>query len=576
MLGKPRARPLDEQRVCVRELIPLSSEANIAARLTATADAMPDAIGVIVPQKHDAAGRRIYARHTFRELDRDSDVLAAGLKQMGVTPGMRLALLVRPGFDFISLVFALFKSGAVQVLIDPGMGRRSVIRCLREAEPEGFVAIPLVHAVRSLLPGMFPQARLQVTVGRRWFWRGATTNELRRRAWSSNETVPVSADDPAAIIFTSGSTGPPKGVLYRHGNFQAQVDQIRDAYGIRPGEIDLSCFPLFALFNCAMGVTTVIPDMDAARPARVDPRNIIEAVEDLQITQAFGSPAVWNRVGRHCEEHRIQLPTLRRVLSAGAPVPAHVLQRMRACIPAEGEVHTPYGATEALPVATASASEVLGETQARTEQGAGVCVGHKYPRIEWKVIAIVDGPIPMLADARELPRGQIGELIVCGPVVTREYVNRPQSNALGKTAEGSRVWHRMGDAGYFDSEERFWFCGRLSQRVVMPDRTLFTIPCEAVFNAHPRVWRSALVGIGPRGQQRPAIVFETWPDARPRGANDRASLVAELRERGQANPLTAEIADLLWHPSLPVDIRHNAKIFREKLAVWAAGKLKDK
>jgi acyl-CoA synthetase (AMP-forming)/AMP-acid ligase II len=299
-------------------------------------------------------------------------------------------------------------------------------------------------------------------------------------------------------------------------------------------------------------------------------------VNDLQITQAFGSPAVWNRVGRYCEEQGLRMPSLRRVLSAGAPVPAHVLKRMKACIHPDGEVHTPYGATEALPVATASASQVLGETQARTECGAGVCVGHKDPQIQWKLIEIVDGPIGTLRGARELPAGQIGELIVCGPVVTREYVNRPQSNALAKIADGPHVWHRMGDVGYLDAEGRFWFCGRLSQRVVTPEGTLFTIPCEAVFNTHARVWRSALVGIGPRGGQRPAIVVETWPDQRPRDAAARRDLVAELRALGKSNPLTAGIEDILWHPSLPVDIRHNAKIFREKLAVWAARKLDSK
>ena len=129
------------------------------------------------------------------------------------------------------------------------------------------------------------------------------------------------------MIFTTGSTGPSKGVLYRHGNFSAQVDQIRDFYGIRPGEIDLPCFPLFGLFNCAMGVTAVIPDMDPSRPAWVDPAKIVAAIDDWQVTQAFGSPAIWNRVGRYCRERGIRLATVRRVLSAGAPVPAEVLER---------------------------------------------------------------------------------------------------------------------------------------------------------------------------------------------------------------------------------------------------------
>lgn len=547
---------------------------NIAERLTSTAQAMPDAMAVIVPKGRDANRRRIYQRHTFRELDQDSDRLAFGLGKMGVTPGTRLALLVRPGFDFISLVFALFKSGAVQVLIDPGIGRRNLVRCLQEARPAGFIALPLVHAARMLLRGRFPQARLNVTVGRRWFWGGPTIDQLRRNMPSGPVMAELNDNDPAAIIFTSGSTGPPKGVLYRHGNFQAQVDQIRDAYDLKPGGIDLACFPLFALFNCAMGVTTVIPDMDASHPASVDPWNILEAAGDLGASQAFGSPAVWNQVGRYCEEYEVEMPGIRCVLSAGAPVPAHVLRRMKACIHPEGEVHTPYGATEALPVATTCASEVLGETQARTDAGAGVCVGRRFPLIDWRVIAIVDGPIVTLEQANVLPRGEIGELIVSGPVVTPEYVERPEANALAKIAGGDRIWHRMGDVGYLDNRERFWFCGRKTHRVVTAEETMFTIPCEGIFNTHPRVWRSALVGVGPRGRQRPVIVIETWPEQRPNSRRDWQLLAAELRQIGKANPLTADIADILWIRSMPVDIRHNAKIFREQLAVWAARKLR--
>jgi acyl-CoA synthetase (AMP-forming)/AMP-acid ligase II len=321
-----------------------------------------------------------------------------------------------------------------------------------------------------------------------------------------------------------------------------------------------------------MGVTTVIPDMDPTRPARVDPQNIIEAVRDWSVTQAFGSPALWNVVGRYCEQHEIVLPTLKRVLSAGAPVPPHVLRRMKAAIAADGDVHTPYGATEALPVASIAASEVLAETAAKSAAGAGTCVGRRFPGIDWKVIRITDGPITSLDRAEVLPPGEIGELIVRGPVVTTEYVTRTEANPLHKIPDGATFWHRMGDVGYFDGE-RFWFCGRKSHRVLAAGGTLFTIPCEAIFNQHPRIYRSALVGVGPAGEQRPVIVAEPWPEHRPKSKTDERQLLGELRELGRHHAHTAEIADILLRDELPVDIRHNAKIFREKLAVWAAGKL---
>lgn len=566
---------------------------NVARRLTDMAGRMPDAIAVVEPLGYGPGGQRQYRRVTFRELDQDSDRIAAALRELGAKQGTRLALLVRPGIDFVALAFGMLKSGAVSILIDPGMGRKNLVRSLAEAEPEGFVAIPMVQAVRSLLRRRFPRAALNVTVGRRWGWGGPTLRHIRRRPWPGTTIAETTPEDPAAIIFTTGSTGPPKGVLYRHRNFDAQVEEIRDRYGIQVGEIDLPGFPLFGLFNCAMGVTAVIPDMNPSRPAKVDPRKILEAAGHWQVTQTFGSPAIWNRVGRHCEEHGARLASVRRVLSAGAPVPADVLDRMRRCIAPEGELHTPYGATEALPVASISASEVLGDpegqrpaesqsdgppafsagTARRTREGAGVCVGTKFSRIEWKVIRIVAGPIASLAEAEPLPTGEIGELIVRGPQVTREYVTRVEANAMAKIPDAGSFWHRMGDTGYLDEEERFWFCGRVAHRVLTGQGPMYPVRCEAIFNQHPDVFRSALVGVGVPGRQRPVLVVELHPGRTPSNAEREAALMAELQDRAVSSPLTERISDFLIHPAFPVDIRHNAKIFREKLADWAAKRL---
>ena len=550
-----------------------STAVNVAARLAAVAQQRPDAVALVEPLDYDRHGQRRYRRLTFGELDQDSDRIARGLLDQGIPRGTRLAVLVRQGIDFVSLVFGLLKAGMVSILIDPGMGRKNMIRCLEEVEPEGFVAIPRAQAVRVLLKRRFPKARFNVTVGHRWFWGGATLEEFRRRPHAGSELAATEADDPAAIIFTTGSTGPPKGVLYHHGVFDTQVTEIRDFYGIEPGEIDVPCFPLFGLFNCAMGVTAVIPDMDPTRPAQVDPKKLIEAVRDWKVTQMFGSPAVWNRVGLYCEEKAIRLETVRRVLSSGAPVPARVLARMKNCIHPEGDMHTPYGATESLPVASIAASEVLAETAAQTDQGAGVCVGRKFSRIDWKVIRIVDGPIRSIDVAEELTQGEIGELIVRGPVVTRAYFNRPEATRLGKIADGDEVWHRVGDSGYMDAQGRFWFCGRVAHRVLTHAGPMYTVRCEAIFNRHPAVFRSALVGVGSPGEQVPVIVVQPYEDRMPRTDAEQETLVEELRQLGGSSSLTEPIRHFLPRESLPVDIRHNAKIFREKIAVWATGKL---
>lgn len=560
------------QEVVAGEPAPAREPAHVAALLAAAAAARPQALAVAEPVRGWGAGTR-WRTITFRELDEDSDRVAAGLASLGVPPRARLVLLVRPGIDLVSLVFALLKAGVVMVLIDPGMGRRHLLRCLRECQPDGFVAIPQVQLVRWLLRGRFPRARWNVAVGPRWWWGQPTLHQLRRPCQEPRPRTAVTPDDPAAIIFTSGSTGPPKGVLYTHGHFLHQVAAIREHYRIAAGEVDLATFPLFGLFNAAMGVSTVFPRMDFTRPGQVDPRQIVAAVRDFGCTHAFGSPALWNVVGRFCQQQGVRLSTLRRVFSAGAPVPPRVLAQLRAVIAPEGEVYTPYGATEALPVASISAQEVLQETAPRTAAGAGTCVGRRFAGIEWRVIPISDGPLATLDQAPPLPPGQIGELMVRGPVVTQAYVTRTECNPLHKVRDGQTVWHRMGDLGYLEvtpQGERFWYCGRKSHRVITPHGTLYTEPCEAVFQQHASIYRAALVGVGPPGQQRPVVFVEPWPEHYRLARRHWPKLVAELQALAAAHPHTATIRTFVLRRTLPVDIRHNAKIFREKLAQEAA------
>lgn len=547
---------------------------NIGWELSNAAAPRPDSVAVVEPAGRHGDGSRRYNAITFDELDRDSSQIAAGLHDFGVEPGMRLALLVKPGIDFVSLVFALFKAGVVTILIDPGMGRKNLVNCLHEAEPEGFVAIPVGQAARIAKRRLFPKARLNVTVGRRWLWGGTTLAKLRKTT-RQLERIDSHDHDPAAIIFTTGSTGPPKGVLYRHGNFANQVSQIRDRYDIQPGEIDLPGFPLFGLFNSVMGVTTVFPEMDFTRPADVNPSFVLEQARDWKPTQSFGSPALWNTVGKHCETSRETFPTVRRVLSAGAPVPPHVLRRVKAAIANDGEIHTPYGATEALPVASISATEVLSETAAKSECGAGTCVGRRFDGIEWRVVRISDAPIASIDQTETLPTGETGELIVRGPVVTTEYVTRKDANALAKIADGDSFWHRMGDCGYLDEQDRFWFCGRKTHRICTSQGTMFSVPCEAIANGHPHVYRSALVGIGEKETKTPVMIVEAWKDHRPTTDAETSRLLDEVHQRLSEAWLTNTIErqHVLIHESFPVDIRHNAKIFREKLAPWASGQL---
>ena len=546
---------------------------NIAAHLTAAAARAPAKTALFYPHRSRAGARASYRAMTFQELNEESDRIAHGLREIGVGRGCRVLLMVPPGVEFLALTFAVFKLGAVLILIDPGMGKRNLLHCIKEVAPQALIAVPLVHALKRLYRSRFREVKQAVTVGRRWFWGGATLKRLRDRVWSRFPIEPVSGEDPAAIFFTTGSTGIPKGVLYLHGMMGAQVRSIREAFQIGEEEVGFPAFAPFALLCIAMGTTCVLPDMDPTKPAEVDPENILAPIRDYGVTYSFGSPAFWNRVGPYCIERGLRLPSLRKIMLAGAPVPGELLKRLREILPAAGESYTPYGATEALPVASIAGSEIWAETLERSSEGAGICVGRALPGITLKVIRICDEPIPAWDQSLVLPAGEIGEIVARGPVVTREYYKRADQTALAKIRDGESLWHRMGDVGYLDDKGRLWFCGRKNHRVVTARKTMFTIPCEAIFNQHPSVFRSALVGVGPRSSQRPVIVVEPKDGAMPARAQDAERFARELLDLAGKSELTRDIRDVLLHRGFPVDFRHNAKIIREQLALWAADRI---
>ena len=542
---------------------------NVACKLKIQAESNPNKIAIAsVTDRYRKNRTRSYRTISLQDLDRRSSSIAAGLQAMGIGPGKRIGLLVRFGEDFITLVFALLKAGATMVLVDPGMGRKNLIHCLEATKPDGFIAIPIAHAIIKVLSNRFPQATLNVLVGSRLPFLPSVTLSKLEGTRAADYRDPV--DDwsaESAIIFTTGSTGPPKGVLYTHKTFISQIELISQQYSIEPGGIDLSCFPLFGLFNAVMGTTTILPDMDPTRPADVDPPRLLDAIDHWQINQSFGSPALWNRLGRYCEQTGRKSPSLTRVLSAGAPVPPTVMQRMRNAIHPDAKFFTPYGATEALPIASIESRTVLGETAAITRQGGGTCVGNRFPSIEWKVIRISDDPMMKMQETEALPPGEIGELVVTGPVISERYVTRTDQNALHKLDDQGRVWHRMGDVGYLDAQDRFWFCGRKSHRVQTNTGTIFTEPIEGIANTHPKVYRSALVGTGSAPRQTPLLIVE--PSSKE-SAQQEQQLVQEMKQILAGNPRSATIDRVVVYPTrLPTDIRHNSKIFREQLTIWA-------
>ncbi len=544
---------------------------NIAQILRDVAKKKPYNKAVVETCGQDWWGRRAYTHLTFKELDELSDRMAFGFERYGITKGTRTVLMVTPGLDFAALTFGLFKVGAVIVMIDPGMGIKNLGKCLAEAEPEAFVGIPKAHLARIILRWSPNTIDKLVTVGTRWCWGGLTLQQIADNPSEEYAIKALSPDEMAAILFTSGSTGVAKGAVYTHKIFTSQVAFLKETFDFGENDVDLATFPLFALFDPVLGVTAVIPDMDASKPAKASPQKLVRAIEDHGCTQMFGSPALIDNLSRYGEKHNKKLPTLRRVISAGAPARPDVLERLQKMLPEDGQIHTPYGATESLPVASIGSKEILEDTWKTTITGGGTCVGKPVEEVEVAIIKISDEPIEEWEDELLVAQGEIGEIVVKGAVVTKAYFNRPQKTKLAKIKDkDGEVRHRMGDVGRFDKDGRLWFCGRKAHRVETAKGPMFTVPCEAVFNVHPKVFRTALVGAGNKGEQKPVICVEV---EKLHQSCDLTTLHKELEAMAIEHEHTKDIDTFVFHPSFPVDVRHNAKINREQLTEWIKGKI---
>lgn len=545
---------------------------NVARRLREHARGQPDRTALAFPLRTKRRGEVVYGSKTFREVDEESDAYAHGLRSIGIARGTKTILMVKPGPELVSIVFALFKIGAVPVIVDPGMGIRRMLHCYESVGADAFIGIPIAHVVRRLYPSTFSSLQAIVTVSGRPFWGGHALSELAEKK-GPYPIEQVGAGDLAVLNFTTGSTGPAKGVEYTHGMAEAMARRIELEYGQGPKDVSLASVPLFALFDLLIGSTSVLPPMDPTKPARVDPTTILSAIETFGVTTMFASPAFLHRVGGYAVARGRKLSSLRCLIAGGAPVSASIVANFRKTLDASARFATTYGATEALPIASIDDAEILGETYEQTRKGKGTCVGRPMADIDVRIVRITDDALPTWTDDLLVPPGEVGEIVIAGPTVSQRYHGAGDENRRLKIVEdGARrtIWHRTGDLGYVDDAGRLWFCGRKSQRVTTAAKTLFTVQCEGVFNAHPDVYRTALVGVGPRGRQTPVVCVEL---REPANRARRARIEVELREMASRRPLTRNAQTFLFHPSFPVDIRHNAKIGRETLAKWAAHRL---
>lgn len=532
----------------------------------------PDRPAVIHPDgnRKDSTGRPAYIMLDYAELTARVTACAAGLEESGIRRGTRTALLVPPGGDLLTLVLAMMHLGAVPIVVDPGMGLSRMLDCFRRVDVEAFIGVPVAHVLRKLRPRAFADIRASVTVGRT---DGSGLTKLIAIGIGQGQqprAVESAPDELALIGYTTGSTGPAKPVEVTVGMLSGMADSVEGGHFTNELTTTLVTMPLMGVLDLSAGRTVVVPKMDMARVSATDPASLTDAIQRFSVDAMFASPALLAPLVAHLSKERPTLPSLRLVVSGGAPVSPGLVSELRGVLTGDARVYSTYGATEALPMAQLESRAVGTELTEGVAAGLGVCLGHPAPGVTLRTIKISDEPVPRWTSELPSARGELGEIVVRGSAVSSRYFRSPRADAEHKIQDGRERWHRTGDVGWTDDEGRVWFCGRKSHRVRTPDGDLHTVCCESVFNAHPSVERTALVGIGPHGRQQPVLCVELTRETDP---GHWPRITGELRDLGASIPMTKPIDQFLAHPRFPVDVRHNAKIRRELLAGWAADQL---
>ncbi len=513
-----------------------TSLVDLGARMSEQAIVRPNAVGLTAMNEQRSV--------TWRELQSQTKFSMHYLSQRGVTAGDRVAFLVPPGPLLIPLIYATWNLGAAVVLADSGLGLRGMFRALRGAHIDHVVGIPRA----------WPLMRSLQIPGTRISTKGIDTASQREKtgavAAEANQCE-FPAEDLGAVVFTSGSTGPAKGVQYSRGHIARTVAALQSQYSLNSDDVIIAAFAPWAVFGPALGIASVLPEMNPGKPSSLTYRALNESVVRAGGTLLWASPAALTNVLSTVPEHEnADWSGIRLILSAGAPVPKSLLKRLAQLIPS-ASIRTPYGMTEALPLSEISLLEILNSVEDQ-----GVLVGKGLPGVDIR-IAPWNAPDHLTIDPEVM-----GEIVVRAPHMKNSYDNLAFTERTSTQFAG---WHRTGDVGHLGADGSLWIEGRKSHVIATHMGVVTPVPVEQRVESLDFVRQAACVGVGPKDGSVVVIVYiesGQVPKLSPLQREDQVRAVAGV-----------PIAAILPVKLLPTDIRHNAKLNREEISQWANKKL---
>lgn len=506
-------------------------------------------------------------KHTSITIDgfvKQASHVASGLMKVGIQSGDRVVLLMPMSAQLYVAISALQRVGATPVFIETwSPASTGFSSSLEQIKPKGIVypgeAFDTLHD-----SPFFENIPIKITTGKA-AEEDRYTFEALANTPSFAPIVAVNREHPALITFTTGSSGTPKGANRTHRFLAAQHYALSQYISYSESDIDIPTFPVFALNNIACGVSTVIPSIDLRSPADDDAQNLIYQIESIHATSTTLSPSLFTRVAAYARDNNIRIPSLRHVITGGAPISAQDIEDFKKVC--DARITILYGSTEVEPMAYTDGDEMLRISS--SDQAAGALVGYLDDNLEYKIIKINRDSIQINKQedwsALESTVDSTGELIVSGEHVCNDYYQNPAAFNKAKIRDtDGTIWHRTGDVVHQDGEKRLWILGRIHNTIVRQGIYLFTVEPETLIKQLPFVEKVAYIGLpDPELGEKAVVAVQLRKVAMQDDTAYEETVSSKLYEHA------IPVDEVIFRESIPTDPRHHSKIeydlLRQKL-----------
>lgn len=496
---------------------------------------------------------------TFRQFSARIASFAAGLKEIGIGPGDRVIIFLPMSLDMYTAMFAADRIGAIAVFLDSWARSHHLGASAECVGPKAMISFQQAFALVDQVPE-FKSMPIRIMYG-----PGDNCthrfDQLLKQAAAPMQAV--ESETTALITFTTGSTGKPKGANRTHRFLSAQHHALSHVIPYTEKDCDMPAFPIFSLNNLAAGVTTVLPALDLAQPGPRDPAILACQIINEKINCTTLSPSMLVGLARYCKEQGLQLTGLRRVVTGGAPISKDDVKAFYEIAP-QTELWILYGSTEAEPMAEIEGRDMLKKQDVSDPEivEPGVNVGKITEDVDYKFIKIINGPVELSStpwSQIEVPAGEVGEFLVTGDHVCRDYYNNPDAFKSTKImGDDGRVWHRTGDLAYLDPRKDLWLVGRVNNAVERDGKYYFPVRAEVLLKRMPFASRCAFLGLpDPQLTNKNCAVVELKEDHNA-ASFDFAAAKTEIRRVFAKNGIPLD--DIRFVKKIPMDPRHHSKV----------------